>query len=297
MSRFQVHSLLLALVLAATAHAQPDSNHTSLTAINLTSINSDAQEYGPLLSNDGSTFYFSREMDLFLGRVNKFFQASVLPNGSMSAPVEIERFNKLKDFGCATIDNAGEIFCCYNPRPGAGGSIDIFQLKGNDLIPLDSVNSKYWDTQPSVSSDGKSLFFASERERSSKWSNIFVAHRSGPQGSWSTPIKLGPQINGGEYNCYPSISRDGKVLFFGSNRNHTGSLLYASVRNGESDTSWSEPMVLPPPINAYAENSFPYLSPSGKDFFFVSNRKGGVGRKDIYQVHLPNGVEDLLGKH
>src|SRR5207253_11506665 len=125
----------------------------SLFALNLSQVNTAASEFAPLLSPDGSTFYFIRESDMFKGYTVKFMQCSVREDGYLTDPIEVEKFKKLKNYCCFTMDDAGEIFFFYYPANASSGSPHLYELDGNDVRPLDSVNSIYWESHPSLSSD------------------------------------------------------------------------------------------------------------------------------------------------
>ena len=297
-----LHVPFLAAILVYSSSVVAQTNPAdTLVAINLSQVNTDANEFWPLLSNDGKTFYFMRTLPLRRVTVVKLYQCPVQADGYFGEPTEVERFSHLEYFGGITIDDAGEMFLSYNP-PNAS-SRDIYQLKGNDLVVLDHVNTtKWYEGSPCVSADGLSLFFVSNRDvigtgdYHARGGDIYVSHRSSIGGQWSDPLKLGKQINMGQYNSSPYISRDGKYLFFSANPEHDWMRIYVATRTGELDTAWSKAVLLPEVINGGRNSEFPMLSASAKEFFFVTDRKGGKGQQDIYQVHLPNGIESLIGK-
>jgi hypothetical protein len=143
--------------------------------------------------------------------------------------------------------------------------------------------------------DGKTVYFTSEVEtgklaESRKFVNhsgIFIADLAS---NGTDLVSIRPfKYNDSIYNvAQPSISRNGKYLFFASDMpgGQGGSDIYScELVNGE----WSSPVNLGPKVNSSASENYPYTHPSGK-LYFTSNRPGGIGKLDVYYTFLTNGV-------
>jgi hypothetical protein len=143
-----------------------------------------------------------------------------------------------------------------------------------------------------IAPDGKTIYFTSEietgpnaKKRNFKnHSGIFIAELSGTDLLGMRPFKY----NSPDYDLgQPSISSDGKYLFFSSNMpgGQGGSdLFYCEFVNGD----WSSPVNFGPGVNSSGTESFPYSHPSGK-LYFTSDRTGGIGKLDIYYTSLTAG--------
>ena len=143
--------------------------------------------------------------------------------------------------------------------------------------------------------DGKTVYFTSEVEtgkaaRKKKFKNhsgIFSAELSGTNLVSLRPFKYNnPQYNVGQ----PSISKDGKYLFFASDMpgGQGGSdLYYCEFINGD----WAAPVNLGPKVNSKGAENYPYIHPSGR-LYFSSDRPGGIGKLDIYVTTLNYGKWD-----
>jgi len=146
-----------------------------------------------------------------------------------------------------------------------------------------------------ISPDGKTVYFTSEIETGSaakkknfkNHSGIFMAEVSGTNLLALHPFKF----NNPDYDIgQPSVSNDGKFLFFASNMpgGQGGSdLFYCEFVNGD----WSAPVNFGPRVNSPGTENFPNYHPSGR-LFFTSDRSGGIGNLDIYYTILTKGKWD-----
>ena len=141
--------------------------------------------------------------------------------------------------------------------------------------------------------DGKRLYLTSEIETGDpakkknfkNHSGIFIADLSGADLDSLYPFKYN---NPGCEIGQPSISRDGKYLFFASDMpggSGGSDLYYCELLNGE----WSPPVNLGPKVNSSGNENYPYIHPSDR-LYFASNRSGGIGNLDIYYSIMSNGI-------
>jgi PKD domain/WD40-like Beta Propeller Repeat len=141
--------------------------------------------------------------------------------------------------------------------------------------------------------DGKTVYFTSEVETGKQakkrnflnHSGIFIAEQSGTELVSIRPF----MYNNHQYEVgQPSVSSDGKYLFFASDMpggNGGSDLYYCENINGE----WAEPVNLGPKANSSGVENYPYMHPSGK-LYYTSNRPGGIGKMDVYFTVLSNGA-------
>ncbi|MBC7922436.1 MAG: PD40 domain-containing protein [Ferruginibacter sp.] len=128
--------------------------------------------------------------------------------------------------------------------------------------------------------------------------NIYVSYRKG--GDWTEPVPISDRINTAENEGTCTISADGRTLVFTScqGRQSFGSCdLFVSYKVG---SDWSEPTNMGSKINTYSWESQPSLSADGRTLYFVSDRRGGYGQRDIWVSKLGNdgqwGMPANLGK-
>ena len=268
-------------------------------------INSQFDDKAPSISADGKKLVFS----------------SRRPE-TTDAPVDIEGDGKyFEDIYISSWDSAGAKWNAADPVPGQvnvdgahdactgmsadgkqifiyrnnmndpasrGGDIFVSKVNNNKWKTPESlgkpINSSYWEGGACISPDGKTIFFTSERKGGLGHSDIWMVTRK-TKTEWNKPVNMGADINtpfdeGGMF-----LSPDGKTLFFCSNGHNSmgGQDIFRTIlENG----TWSKPVNLGYPINTYRDDKTFTISADAKVAYFASNREGGLGETDIYQVDL-----------
>ncbi len=274
--------------------------------INLgTGINSPDQEYFPSITADGKTIIFTRNYRKDGVNGQEDFFVSKKTNKDWETATPIKEVNSNGNEGAPSISADGQYMfyaSCVNMYGNYGdetrkgfGSCDIFfaqQNSGKWVKPVNigpPVNTANWETQPSFSSDGKTLYFIRGMvvRGDIKEQDIYMSE-IGEDGKFSMPVKLGPTINtkGKEESVY--IHPDNQTLYFSSDghpENLGGLDLYMSRK--QADGSWGPAINLGYPINSYADDNSLLVDPSGKVAYFASDRDGGYGGLDLYGFELP----------
>jgi len=181
-------------------------------------------------------------------------------------------------------------------RPGGLGTMDLWiatrQTTDDEwaapthLGP--TINSSSLDWSPNISADGLLLVFCSNRPGGIGKSDLWMTRRSTTEGPWSEPVKFRPPVNSPYIEATPSISADGLLLFFQSNRpgGYGGPVDIWVARRETTDDPWSQPVNLGPVINTWGFDGCPSISADGSALYFVSNRPGGHGDLDLWQVSI-----------
>lgn len=207
-------------------------------------------------------------------------------NGQWSEPQSISsRINTEYNEGTCAISADGKtlVFACCNGRRGLGSCDLFFSEKIGDewTEPVNlgpKINSADWDSQPSLSADGKTLYFVSDRYKRNR-NDIFVAYRNA-KGEWSMAVPLPAPINTPYDEFSPFIHPNGKTLFFASD-GHVGmgglDLFYSEK---QPDGSWSEPKNLGYPINNYLDQVSLFVTADGKKAYYADRKFN------------PNGIEE-----
>jgi serine/threonine protein kinase/Tol biopolymer transport system component len=140
-----------------------------------------------------------------------------------------------------------------------------------------TINSNFNEGTPFITRDGQLLFFTSNRPEGEGAHDIWVSKCNSTDGSWTSPVNLGPTINGPGQDFFPCVSSDGLSLYFFSEREggYGNGDIWVSTRQSLNDV-WPESVNVGPPINGPYFDSAPHISPDGLEFYFTSNRGGGL---------------------
>jgi len=148
------------------------------------------------------------------------------------------------------------------------------------------INSAGWDSQPSISADGNTLFFASSRSGGIGDMDIWVSNRDKQSGEWLTPVNLGPALNTSGREMSPFIHADGKTLYFASDGHIGMGGLDLFITRRDSLGNWAEPTNLGYPLNTFADEFSLVVGAGGIKAYFASARPGGFGDTDLYLFEM-----------
>ena len=185
----------------------------------------------------------------------------------------------------------------YTERIGHQEDLYISYLKDGKLSkgkPIDGLNTPYNEGAHCISPDGKQIIFTvCDGLRTYGSCDLFFSTRT--KGGWTKPKNLGKGVNSQGWDSQPSISGDGKKLYFASKRpgGHGGSDLYvASV----TDSGWGDVVNLGADINSPGNDESPFIHHDNRTLYFRSNGHIGMGDYDIFIARretLNDGFEDV----
>jgi len=272
-------------------------------------INTTLNEYFPAMSADGSQFLFTRGL-IFPeqpDRENEDFFLSLYKEGKWQLAQPIREINSQGNEGAPALSANGNImffascsdeFGDYGSQDRKGfGSCDIFysqKINGRWTRPRNAgpnINTGNWETQPSFSSDGKTLYFIRGvvKPGGVREQDIWSSH-IGEDGRFQPAVKLTDVINTPLKEESVFIHPDNQTIYF-SSEGHPGMGgldIFMSKRG--PDGNWTKPINLGYPINTYNDENSLLVDPAGNLAFFASDRTGGEGGLDIYYFEIPEGI-------
>lgn len=253
------------------------------------SINSIESEYLPSLTIDGKELVFTRRRGSF--NEDFFYSRKNASDWDKARPIEGE-VNTDQNEGAQNISQDGEllVFTGCN-RPDGFGSCDIYLSfitdKGwSEAVNLGGrINSDQWESQPCLSPDKQSLYFASRRFGGYGGSDIYVSQLQA-NGKWGEPQNLGPVINSSGDEQSPFIHADNQTLYFTSNywQGYGETDLFYARKGPGGD--WSVPVNLGYPINTINYEGSLFVAADGKTAYYASDRSDSKGGMDIYSFEL-----------
>lgn len=277
-------------------------------------VNSTCDEYYPYLSPDEQTLVFTRKVPQYKNAdpssdntQEDFYISNWYGDGWTTAKSIPGNVNTRKNEGAQTISGDGKlmVFAACNRNDGLG-QCDLYystKVNGNWTVAKNMgniVNSASWESQPSLSSDGRTLYFTSERTDGYGQSDILKTTLDN-NNKWTKPVNLGNIINTKDAETSPFIHPDNKTLYFCSNGHWGvgGFDIFVSKLNEEG--KWSEPKNLGYPINTTKDEIGLIVNAKGNKAYITSSREGGQGLQDLYIFDLykdaqPESVTYIKGK-
>lgn len=293
------------------------SNPVAFQAKNLgDAINSQYDDYWPSLTIDGKTMVFTRLSpfwewtDKLNSRYQEDFYVSQYSDGKWQKAEPMSSINTAYNEGAQSISADGKlIFFTACTQSDSYGSCDIYftrEIQGIWSTPQNAgapVSSSSWESQPSISANGKYLYFVSNREGGlggmDLWRcRLYGFNRLGNP-VWGTPENLGDSINTSGNEMSPFIHADNRTLYFSSDK-WPGlggiDLFYSRLLN---DSTWCEPINLGYPINTQNDEQGLIVDARGENAYYSSDRETTKGM-DLYSFNLypeaqPNPVSYVKG--
>ncbi len=265
---------------------------TNITNLGST-VNTVGDEYFPFVSNDQKMLFFTHRKNS--REDENLFYSTASNSGRWRNRSPFKFFNTPAQEGRFTMVRDGKkMFFTICEKEGLLGICDIWEgvIEDGEISEIQSlgrpVNSANWESQVSVSCDGSQLFFASNRGNANKDNSDIWYSTKQPDGSWGSPVKLGPHINTPGAEEAPFLTNDGKTLYFSSSHvGFGGSDIFMSWLDEETG-DWSHPINVGQPLNSPHNESGFFLCADGKTGYFASDRpNGGLGVDlDIYKFEL-----------
>ncbi|VAW16507.1 Outer membrane lipoprotein omp16 precursor [hydrothermal vent metagenome] len=266
-------------------------------------VNTPLNEYWPSLTIDGATLVFNRLVgDSTRGGFRQEdFYSSKKVNGVWQEAVPLSEINTSENEGAQSMSANGKLlfFSACNRIDGLG-SCDIYFsrfMNGKWQKPVNAgppVNSRDWESLPSVSANANYLYFTSNRKGGKGemdiWRCRLYGFNSRGLPEWGNPENLGDSINTKGDELSPFIHFDGKTLYFSSDGwiGMGGKDIFYSQMKG--DGSWTTPVNMGYPINSYNDEQGFVVDATGKTAYFSTNREKSNGL-DIYSSVLGEGFQ------
>lgn len=293
-------------------------NPVPFQLINLGSnVNSADDEYWPSITVDGKTLIFTRlvspknSINIQTPVSQEDFYISNQINGIWQISTPFESINTIYNEGAQSISSDGKLlFFTACTRSDGRGSCDIYFSRSKNeswSAPQNAgepINTGSWESQPSISANGESLYFVSNRAGGKGGMDIWKCNLKGFSVTgnpvWGKPVNLGDSINTPGNEMSPFIHSDGKTLYFASDY-WPGlggfDIFYAQQKK---DSLWSSPQNIGYPINSHKDEQGLVVDASGKNAYYSSDRPGSNGMDiysfELYQSARPTPVSYIKGK-
>ncbi|MBN4065786.1 PD40 domain-containing protein [Candidatus Amoebophilus asiaticus] len=266
-------------------------------------INSSYSDFAPIIYNNGLTLIFTSRRSGSKGGyldINGEFCSdmyiSYKSNGQWTKPKNLSRINTDNNEICVsmTVDNKQLIF---SRDDFMNKSINLFitdqkgrsfgkpRLLGKKIKSEANINTRFVEATACISTDGKTIYFSSNRRGGIGAIDLWKSTQNQDE-IWSEAVNLGETINTPYNDETPFIVQDGKTIYF-SSKGHNSMGGYDIFKSRQDqDGKWLKPVNLGHPINSTAHDIHFILTNDGRSAYFSSNRKNGIGGRDIYMFEM-----------
>ncbi len=265
-------------------------------------VNSVDYEYFPSITADDQTILFTRNQRDAQGRMGQEDFYTCTRKGQEWTTAVGLNINTPDNEGAPSLSADGQtlVFAACE-KPTGMGSCDLYYSRKSGAVwsrPRNigmPVNTAHWETQPSFSSDGRTLYFIRGilKAHSIQNPDIYVSTFDDKNG-WSQPARLSDKINttGDESSVF--IHPDNQTLYFSSNGHVGMGGLDIYMSRKQPDGSWGDPINLGYPINTCNDENSLLVGPDGNIAYFASDREGGYGGLDLYSFELDKSLKPLV---
>lgn len=284
------------------------ANPVAITVTNLgENINTAFPEYSPVISADQRMIIFtSRRPENTGGKIDSrdqmpfedIYVSTMDDNGVWSKAVPMgQNINTAGHEATIGISADGQQLLIYKDDQGDGNIYLSYQqgnMWGTPAKLTDNVNSKDWEPSATITPDGNTLYFSSNRPGGFGGTDIYRSMRL-PNGEWSKPTNVGSPINTIYDEDAPSILADGLTLYYASNgvQSMGGYDILSSTLN--DDKTWTTPVNVGYPVNTADDDIFFAPTPDNTHAYYSSaSSENGKGEKDICLLTFPEKQENPL---
>lgn len=255
-------------------------------------VNAFAMQYFPVLSVDGSSLIFTRRLGTTMNHDEDLVITTKDDNDRWSYPESIsENINSQFNEGTCTLSADGRtlIFTSCYGRNGFG-SCDLYISEKNGdewTVPENMgnvINSSAWDSQPSLSADGRTLYFISNRQHGMGGRDIWYSTKD-ENNNWTKPKNMGPIINTVKEEVSPFIHPNNKTLYYSTNGlpGFGGFDLFYSNKEGDH---WIKPVNIGSPINNGEDQVSLFISAQGDKGYYSNEDLNSEKKGIIYEFNL-----------
>jgi hypothetical protein len=257
-------------------------------------INSPYPEYSAVVSLDGTSLYFTsrkpwidEDSSLHIEFKEDIYVSTLNENNSWNPIQRLEFCDESQNEASISVSADERRIYMYRDQTG-GGDIFFSDFSSNQFSIIagddrDGVNTNYWETHCSVTLDGKTMYFVSDRPGGFGGRDIYRIDRT-DDGGWTAPKNLGPKVNTQYDEDGVFIAVDNQTLYFSSNgeKSMGGFDVFVTQQNEKGE--WSNPKNLGYPLNTCSDEIYYTTTIDGRKAYLTSLRVDGEGEKDIYEI-------------
>jgi outer membrane protein OmpA-like peptidoglycan-associated protein len=271
-------------------------------------VNSGKEDYGPTVGHtDDLMLFTSKRNEKSDGSYNEDLFYTTMMEGRWSVAAPFANINTTYNEGSACISADGKyLYFSRCNTPDGLGNCDLYVavMKADstwgDVKNLGpKINSTGWDSHPSLTHSGDTLFFASNRAGSFGLSDIFFAVKD-KNGVWQKAMNAGPIINTMNSEVSPFFHHSFNVLYFSSNGHPLNFGEFDIYKSNRLKTGWSEPKNTGPLVNGSGSEYYFTIDSKSENLYYARSTHEDLKNLDLHSFPVPmeaqpNAINALKG--
>jgi outer membrane protein OmpA-like peptidoglycan-associated protein len=268
--------------------------HSVLTSMG-ENINSAKEDYGPAMGNVDYILLFTSKRNEDQDRVyNEDIFYSLKVDGTWSKAEDFKTINTRFNEGSACLSLDGKLlFFSRCNSPSSLGNCDLYVAKLNkDSVWSDiknlgpNVNSTGWESHPSLSHSGDTLFFASNRFGGFGLSDIYFSIKD-KRGNWGRAQNAGPVINTVKSEVSPFFHHKFNVLYFSSDGQPLNFGDFDIYKSYREKNNWGEPQNIGPLVNGAGSEYYFTIDSKSHDLYYARSSEDDIKNLDLFSFPVP----------
>lgn len=261
-------------------------------------INSDKEDYGPTIGNVDNVLLFTSKRNGHMDPLNKNYNEDLFftrkADGVWGYAEELKKINTPFNEGSGCLSEDGkQLFFARCNSPDSYGSCDIFMAELRADSTWDNmknlgqaINSTGWDSQPSLSHSGDTLFFASDRLGGFGYSDIYYSTKD-KSGNWQKALNLGPIVNTRGFEVSPFFHHRFNVLYFSSNGQPLSFGDFDIYKAYRQSPTWEEPKNIGPLVNGTGSEYYFTIDSESNYLYYARSAKDDINNLDLHSFPVP----------
>ena len=261
-------------------------------------VNSDKADYGPAIGNLDSLLLFTSKRNSSLQSIGRSYNEDLFFTTRENDPwMEAQPFKTINtryNEGSACLSNDGKfLYFARCNSPDSYGNCDIFQASltadstwGEVKNLGKNINTISWDSHPSLSHSGDTLFFASDRLGGFGLSDIYYTVKD-QQGVWQKALNIGPIINTRGNEVSPFFHHRYNVLYFSSDGQPLTFGDFDIYKSYRQEVNWGEPKNIGPLVNGAGSEYYFTIDSESSQLFYARSDETERENLDLHTFPVP----------
>jgi len=264
-------------------------------------VNSLKADYAPTIGNVDTLLLFSSKRNAHTQSLERTYDEdlffSIREYGIWMDAQEFKTINTSYNEGSACLSKDGKyLFFARCNSPDSQGSCDIFVAEqeaekswGNVRNLGKNINSTSWDSHPSLSHTGDTLFFSSDRLGGFGLADIYYSVK-GADGNWQKAKNIGPIINTRSNEVSPFFHHKFNVLYFSSNGQPLNFGEFDIYKSYLKSNTWGEPKNIGPLVNGTGSENYFTIDSKSEELYYARSEED-LTNFDLYSFPVPMGAQ------